>query len=89
MYSYVVESIVEARIKPEDAYEWFQYNGARPVALEFRGNAVSIKPGDSFGVRKSANGKEIRLVRPNDINRVITLTLDQAQKLAKSVRRKK
>lgn len=89
MYSYVVASMLQARIKPEADYEWFRFTGKRPVTLEFRGNPMVISEGDQFGVRKSSNGKEIRFVRKNDVNRVLTLTMDQANKLAKSVRREK
>jgi hypothetical protein len=46
---------------------------------------VAINKGTKFGVRKSANGKNIRLIFPNDPNRVITLSMEQAQQLAKGV----
>jgi hypothetical protein len=81
MFSYVV-----ARVKPESDYQWYVFTGPKPVSLEFRGNPIVIHKGERFGVRKSSNNKEIRLVRDNDITRVLTISLDQAKKLAKQVK---
>ena len=83
MFSYLIENA----IKPEENYEFFVYTGKEPVVVEFRGKPMQIKKGDRFGVRKSSNGKQIRLVIPSwgGLTKVITLTLEQAQKLAKKV----
>ena len=81
MYSF----LIVAKIKPEDAYEWFTYRGKKPVNLEFRGKPVPIQNGQRFGVRPSSNKKFIRLVLPDEVTKVITITLDQAQALAKGV----
>lgn len=94
MYSFLtsntaVNSPISAVIKSEAHYNFFTYTGARAVNLEFRGQPVPIKNGDVFGVRPSSNKKHIRLIRRNDPNRVITLSVEQASKLAKNVRRVK
>lgn len=80
MYSFLV-----ARIKDEDEYEWFTYKGKKPVMLDFRGSKEAISKNDKFGVRKSSNGKNIRLIKYNQPTRVFTLTLKQAKDLAKGV----
>jgi len=81
-----MHSFLLARIKPESDYEFFTYDGAKPVTVDFRGNPVTIKQGTRFGVRPSSNGKHIRLVFPNDPTRVITIDLATAQKLARNIR---
>jgi hypothetical protein len=75
----------EARIKGEDEYEFFTFKAKEPVEIEFRGKPVTISKGTKFGVRPSSNGKNIRLIFPNDKTRVMTLSPEQAQKLAKGV----
>jgi hypothetical protein len=91
MYSFLCatsthsEKPLEAAIKPEENYQWYTFKGAKPVTLDFRGNPETISKGDKFGVRKSANGKQIRLIFPEEETRVFTLTLKQAQELAKGV----
>lgn len=85
MYSFLIQSKVEASVKPESNYDWFIYKGKRPVVLNFRGHDVNVEKGQKFGVRKSANGKQIRLIFPKDPTRVFTLTSDQANQLAKGV----
>lgn len=74
-----------AQPKGEESYQWFTFKGSKPVTLDFRGNPETISKGDKFGVRKSANGKNIRLILPDEETRVFTLTLKQAQELAKGV----
>ena len=83
MYAYLLES----RIKPESDYEFFTYNGAKPVAVDFRGKPVTINKGTRFGVRPSSNGKHIRLVFPSDPTRVMTIDMETAETLAKGVKR--
>lgn len=78
-------SFVAGTIKPASNYEWFTYDGS-PMLVNYRGADVKIERGQKFGVRKSGNGKQIRLVLGDDINRVITLTLDQAKRLARNVK---
>lgn len=82
MYSFLV---INARIKRPSEYEYFTYQGARPVEVSFRGKPIMIDKGTVFGVRKSSNGKFIRLVIGDDITRVITIDLDTAKKLARKV----
>jgi len=81
MYSY----LLNARIKPESDYQFFTYKAAKPVVVNFRGNPIVIDKGTKFGVRKSSNGKHIRLIRPNEPTRVITIDLKTAEDLAKGV----
>ena len=78
MYS----SLIKARIKGEDEYDWFSYTGPI-IMLPFRGIDIPLAKGEKFGVRKSSNGKQIRLVMGDDLNRVFTITLEQAQAIAK------
>lgn len=86
MFSFMLqESQLEARVKPEDAYEFFTYAG--PVTtVDFRGKPVPIGKGDVFGVRPSSNGKHIRLIFPKDPTRVITIDPETAKKLAKGAK---
>lgn len=95
MYSFLVQSnnvaarlaaTVEAKIQPKSKYQWFTYDGSKPVQLDFRGKPVTIETGDRFGVRPSANGKFIRLIRPGEETKVHTISIDQAKKLAKGIR---
>jgi hypothetical protein len=78
---------LEAAIKPEEVYHWFTFKGKKPVTLDFRGQPEVISKGDKFGVRKSANGRNIRLILPQEETRVFTLTQKQAQDLASGVRK--
>ena len=80
MFSFLV-----AAIKPSENYSWYTYGGSKLTTVTFRGNPVVISKGQRFGVRPSANKKDIRLVLEGDLNRVITLTLQQAKKLADNI----
>lgn len=80
MYSCVV-----ARPKGDDAYDWYTYEGKR-MDLPFRGITIPLMKGQQFGVRKSGNGKFIRLVMEGDVNRVMTIDLPTAKKIAKGVK---
>lgn len=86
MYSFLVaRSYIRSAIKDENSYEWFTYRKGSPVEIDYRGKAVTIVKGDRFGVRKSRNGREIRLIMKDAPTKVYTLTLEQARKLAKGV----
>lgn len=78
---------VIALVKGEESYQWFVYHGATPVTLDFRGSPETIRKGDRFGVRKSASGRKIRLILPDEETRVFTLTQDQAQALSRGVKK--
>ncbi len=82
MYSFLIESLV----KPETNYTFFTYSGKTPVTLTFRGNPVSITDGTRYGVRRSSNGKMIRLIFPNEPTKVYTIDLDTAKKLARGIK---
>lgn len=79
MYSCLV-----ARIKPEENYDWFKYGG-KPLEIPFRGITRTLEKGQQFGVRKSANGKQIRMIFKGDPTRVMTLDLPLAKKVAKGI----
>jgi hypothetical protein len=81
-----VYSFLVARIKPEESYEWFTYNGKKPVMLNFRGKPVTLERGQRFGVRPSTSERDIRLVFKGEPTRVFTLNLKQAKDLAKGVK---
>lgn len=86
MYSFLVTATpVTALIKPESNYQFFTYQGKKPVTVHFRGKEISIGKGTKFGVRPSASGKDIRLIFPGDKTRVITISREQANQLAKGV----
>lgn len=84
MYSFLVES----RVLPEQDYQFFEYQGAKPVAIQFRGKPLEITKGTRYGVRPSTNGKSIRLIFPKEPTRVFTIDLETAQKLAKGIKTK-
>lgn len=75
---------ITALIKNEEHYDFFIYTG-RPVVLNYRGKEQTITKGQKFGVRKSANGKQIRLVLDDALTRVFTIDLETANKLAKNL----
>ena len=79
MYSCLV-----ARIKGEDEYDFFTYTGPM-IMLPFRGIEIPLSKGEKFGVRKSSNGKSIRLILGDDLNHVFTIDLETAKKIARSV----
>lgn len=81
MYSF----LISAKPKPEVAYQFFTYRGKRAVTVNFRGQDIKISDGTKFGVRPSSNGKFIRLIFPGDQNRVLTIDLATARKLANGV----
>jgi hypothetical protein len=76
---------VTALIKTSQHYDFFTYQGSKPVTVTYRDKDYEITKGTKFGVRKSANGKQIRLVIGNDVSRVFTISLDTARQLAKKV----
>lgn len=79
MYSYLV-----ARIKGEEEYDWFTYDG-KTINIPYRGVEMPLTKGQRFGVRKSSNKRDIRLVFEGEINRVFTITLDLAKKIARNI----
>lgn len=79
MYSCLV-----ARVKGEDEYEFFKYGG-QPLEIPFRGITRTLEKGQQFGVRKSSNGKQIRMIFKGDPTRVMTLDLSLAKKVAKGI----
>lgn len=79
MYSCLV-----ARIKGADEYDFFVYKG-KPMEIPFRGITRTLEKGQRFGVRKSSNGKQIRLVFDQDLTRVCTIDLKTAQRIAKNI----
>lgn len=85
MYSFVARLQETSAIKPEESYTYFKYTG-KPVKLSFRGTKYSLETGDKFGVRPSADRKNIRLILPDigGVSRVFTLSETEARKLGKN-----
>lgn len=81
--------LLEAAPKDESHYDFYTYNGKEPVGVVFRGQEYTVDRGTRFGVRPSSNGKHIRMIFPDNKNRVFTLDLPTAQKLAKGVARER
>jgi len=81
MYSY----LLKAAVLPEESYDFYTFNGDKPVTVEFRGKPIIIHKGTRFGVRPSTSGKHIRMVFPSDPTRVITIDPETAKKLAQHV----
>ena len=80
MYSCLV-----ARIKDESEYDTFTYTG-KPIEIPFRGITRTLEKGQRFGVRKSSNGKQIRMIFEGDPTRVMTLDLPLAKRIARFVK---
>lgn len=73
-----------ALVKPDASYTWFSYNGPELNASNDKGRKLTLKQSDKFGVRKSSNGKNIRLITKRDgPNKVFTCDPDMAQLLSK------
>ena len=76
---------VLARIKGLAEYEWLTYTGPKKSLLGKQGSKLDLEKGDTYGVRHSSSGKEIRLVSPKTgLTRVFTLDVSTAEKLAKN-----
>ncbi len=78
--------LVRAAIKGAEHYDFFTYNG-RTIELPYRGIEIPLAKGQRFGVRKSGDGKKIRLIFENQVNRVLTLDLKVAQEIARNIKR--
>lgn len=78
--------IVVAAPKGAEHYQYFKFIGKRAIDLPYRGIEIPLEPGQRFGVRKSRDGKKIRLVLDDDVNRVFTLPIELANKIAKTVK---
>lgn len=76
-----------ARIFGADEYHWMKHEGGKLTLQTSKGPLV-IDKGEVYGVRPSSNGKQIRFVQAEDhgINKVMTLTLEDAKKLAKTAK---
>ena len=79
--------LIEAKPFSADRYQFFTYRAAKPVTVTFRGQDYEVSHGTRFGVRPSSNHKAIRLIFPDNVNRVFTIDLKTAQKLADGVGR--
>jgi len=79
--------LLTAAPKDESHYSFYTYRGKNPVTVTFRGHEYSVAKGTRFGVRPSSNQKLIRMIFPENKNRVFTLDLDTANRLANGVGR--
>ncbi|QRE00349.1 hypothetical protein [Burkholderia phage BCSR5] len=82
----LTQSKVFAAPKAVEHYDFYTYKGRALVELSYRGTPVTVSKGTEFGVRKSADGKKIRLILNREPNKVYTITLDQAKQLAKGLK---
>lgn len=80
--------LIEAKPKDEGAYDFFTFTGKDPVPVVFRGQEYTVEKGTRFGVRPSSNRKFIRMIFPENKNRVFTLDQETAKRLAKGVTRR-
>lgn len=78
----------ESSVRGYDAYDWFAYGKPKALHLVSKGGTkVYLDKGDLFGVRKSANGKQIRMiVEKVGPTKVFTLSADLANTLAKAAK---
>lgn len=75
---------VEAKPKSGDAYQWFTYTGKPLDLMSGVGTPLYLKKGQVFGVRKSSNGKQIRMITQElGPNKVFTLLPEVALSLGK------
>lgn len=81
-------SPVTALIKGEEAYQWFTFLGKKAVNFYRKGNSnilYPLFPGGKFGLRKSADGKSIRMILHTEgPTLVFTLRPEDSQFLAKN-----
>lgn len=82
-------SAFTARIKGDSEYDWFKYTGNPMTVSNKAGNTHHpMSRGTVFGVRKSSNGKQIRLVFEElGLTKVFTLELSLAEYLAKNCKK--
>jgi hypothetical protein len=79
----VVSRLEKSAVKSSEAYQWFTYSGKMLTLESAKGYKLVLNKGSQFGVRKSSNGKFIRLVAPKQESKVFTLDLDMATRIAK------
>ena len=71
---YATTTSVESAPKGTDAYQWYTYTGKPRDLVSGGGTPLYLKKGQSFGVRKSGDGKHIRLITKDlGPNKVFTL----------------
>jgi hypothetical protein len=76
--------VLSAKIKPEEAYDWFVYTNRSPVTINAN---LRIEKGARFGVRRSDDDpRKVRLVLHGNLARVWTVNMEKAKALAKGVR---
>lgn len=62
-----VESSLEtAVVKSLDHYEFFTFTGEGLTIRNAKGRPLTLNKGEQFGVRRSVNGRDIRLVTEDD-----------------------
>ncbi len=84
MYSFLISSEIRAQASGEaDDYDWMTYS--RRPTLRVNAN-LSLESGSRFGVRPCAEDPEsIRLVIHGNMDRVFTISMETAAKIAKGV----
>lgn len=77
-------SIIQARVKGEDEYEWFKYMGPAIQSTNDYGRKLFLNTGMKYGARKSSSGKQIRLITEHEgPTKVFTCDAELAALLAK------
>lgn len=77
-------SDLAAAIKPAENYDWFEYQGPPLTLSSGKGLTTTLQRGSIFGVRPSANGKQIRFVDEKlGMTKVFTLDYDVAVLMGK------
>lgn len=79
MFSFCVQR--ERVTAAASTFDWFTYDGSRPVHL----TSGSIRKGQRFGVKATADGQAIQLLTVGAAQPQI-ISLPQAQKLARHIR---
>lgn len=86
----VKTSTVETALIKGAGHYYFRVYTGETTTLTFRNKPVMLDPGDIVGVRKSASGKDVRLVMPrlgdNYLNLVFSLPAYVQSYLSKNVR---
>jgi hypothetical protein len=82
-----VKQIATAKVIAPQDYEWFVAGNKRALTVGTK-KSTTITSGDKFGVRKSSNGKETRLITEKDgANKVFTLDSVSNNKLMKDAKK--
>lgn len=82
----LIASVETSRVFSGDRYDWYTYQGAKPVTVEFRGKSYLVGPKDKFGVRDatSSPGKYRLVIEKLGVSRVMSPDPGVVQRLIKA-----